>query len=1232
MRYFHETETFRSMNLQQRHALRTDGFLLINAVAGSGKTTMLVGLLLKALMENQRLKLENVAVITFTRKAGAQLRTRIREAMEMERKTAPENEQLFWSDHLRDLPGAPIGTIDSLVQDRLRLMAVNGTCSIDPAIEVLDVIGQQVLGLRAVDYVLEDAADDPTSELGQAVQMLSRNHSNKELSNRFMKLLERNGDGARAAAAIRFFNNPHGGFENFEAILANPGRDLWLRYWKPLAPGVADRLARAVAELGNRTTDVVNKIRELQADWPQDGFENPETFQKLRDCLFTNDGKMRVSGLVNNGQPYSNTLNKLQDDLIQAVGPFDSMVYQTDTTPFAETTRFNLYLAWAHFFEAAHARYRDECRRDNRFGFHDLAVLFEEELSKCSPSNLKNAGLPFSRVMIDEFQDNTSLQWSIGCRISGGNPDDPTSWSNITVVGDPEQAIYHWRGSNAQLMPDVRDRYVSTHPASSATWYDGIRHLFPDLNTPSTADEKIGIGQLNLNFRTRAETLACIDACSAAAMASQGVPHVNLVSGNKTNAIPAIAEILQLPSLPAKTPNHHHSDDDDGAEQYDGTTLTALASRLKLLHDEQNVAWKDMMILARSFNKLIQPLHVAFQQAGIPYRAMVREAVWQRQEVRDVVSLARSLADANNGPALLAVLRGPACRLTDGEILLVSSWNEGKGLGQNLYQVAQGNDPTSPPATEVWKHLAEDRKQCIRSAAINLHNWRQLVDRMPHHELIQSALECSGAFDAMAAWLTPTGTGAESVRRVAAGIDFVIDRFRDIESARPITLANLVEILDMYASDAIKEDIDPDLSTEEDMVRVMTIHASKGLEAEAVALVIPDVGRKAYLPQASSMIIVDRQFLRPDVDMAAAAPYIGLPLMNLASSLDDSKIRPPSLLRIAQATDRIHSQREEARLFHVAFTRSKGIVLLAAPREINAGDCRHWPVVWSQNHLTYIGASTLPILTGCETIEPTPAALRPIPKPEAVRVAIAATRLQGIMELKERKDQVEALAIVRRGLQAFPAGVPNDLLPETAGVKQSQELGKVVGTLAHRGFELGDAMPAEGESRLEYLRHQARELLSARDADDEPTDAPREDDELENAVSAANTIINRMQQSSHDRIRSLLAQPGAAEVDFALPIGELWSITGRFDRLLDCGEVIDWKTDRATADAIVARYQTQMKIYALAVAKSRLRADRDLPVFVHLAMLHSGEVIHLSFDVHALAAAEGEIAAFLNIT
>ena len=165
---FHTTDNFRGLNIEQRHALRTSGFLLINAVAGSGKTTMLVALLLKSLMEDRDekgnpLRLDRFALITFTRKAAANLRKKIREAMEKELKTATPEKRDFWNAHLRDLPGAPIGTIDSLVQERLRRLALAGLTRFDPAIEVLDEVGREILAERAVRRVMEQAAEQPDS-------------------------------------------------------------------------------------------------------------------------------------------------------------------------------------------------------------------------------------------------------------------------------------------------------------------------------------------------------------------------------------------------------------------------------------------------------------------------------------------------------------------------------------------------------------------------------------------------------------------------------------------------------------------------------------------------------------------------------------------------------------------------------------------------------------------------------------------------------------------------------------------------------------------------------------------------------------------------------------------------------------------------------------------------------------------------------------------------------------
>jgi len=1249
---FQTTKTFRELNIEQRHALRTRGFLLINAVAGSGKTTMLVALLLKSLIEDRDekgnpIRLDRFAVITFTRKAAANLRARIRKAMETERdETADPTRRAFWEGHLRDLPGAAIGTIDSLVQDRLRRMAVAGSTRFDPSIEVLDDVGREILAEKAVRRVMELAADQPESELGMALERLGGEYRAKDLRGRFVELMSKDGDGPTAARTISLLADGQGGYEKLEAMLANPPRDEWTRIWHPLAQGFHARLSAAVAELSGRTTKAVLEIQNLQKVWNPADATLPETFAELRNTLFNSEGEPRRQGLAGrNGVCYSDSLAALQADILPAIAPFDRMVYQTEEQVFAENERFQVYRAWGVFFEAAHRAYLEECRAENRFSFHDLARLFESELKTLSPEQLRSAGLPFTRVMIDEFQDNTSLQWRIGCRIAGGHAEDPATWTRLTVVGDPEQAIYHWRGSNAQLMADVRRQYEASNPTEEPTWYDTIRdNVDPTGNDrPSTAAERIGIGQLALNFRTREITLDRIDRCSETAMRALGISHVSLLSGEdlrtlagRPNTVPAIAELLVLPKQAEATEQDPAEDagESDGESEndgYDPASLRAVASRLHQLHDENHMKWRDMLVLARGFTKLIDPLHEAFREAGIPYRAMVREAIWTQQEIRDILNLARYLANADDGPALLGILRGPACRLTDSEIMLLASWREKGTPQQGLAKLTNPTEvPDNAPAHEAWNQLGADRVEHLRAVAHRLASWRRLVDRMPHHELLRMALDESGAFMAMAAWLAPAGTGAEAARRIASGIEFVLDRVREIEQARPITMADMADILDRHSSGEIREGIDPDLSADEDMVRVMSIHASKGLEAAAVVLLVPEVGKKPHRPRGSGMIVLDRQYLRPEITFEQAAPYIGLPLMDLRGShARDERNHPPSLYRIARGTDNGHYEREEARLFHVAMTRSEGTLIVAAPKDTNENDSRHWPVVWARDHLTHVDTASIPLATGQEVpFRPAPAPTRP-PEAAPARVPVAATRLQDIMDLTTRQEQVDALRLVRRGLQAFPAGVPAGWMD---GDKPRAELGKVVGTLAHRGIEMIDALPADKNEQLRYLGGQARQLLSDSSDEEETGEGSRVAGEAGKVAESSAAIIARLGEPTHEAIRRLMADPGAAEVDFALPVGNQWLVTGRFDRLLDNGDVIDWKTDRGDPEEIRDRYRKQMGIYALAVSEARrLTGEAESTVLVKLALLSTGDVINLEYTPAEIASSRHDLEQFLTI-
>jgi hypothetical protein len=179
-------------------------------------------------------------------------------------------------------------------------------------------------------------------------------------------------------------------------------------------------------------------------------------------------------------------------------------------------------------------------------------------------------------------------------------------------------------------------------------------------------------------------------------------------------------------------------------------------------------------------------------------------------------------------------------------------------------------------------------------------------------------------------------------------------------------------------------------------------------------------------------------------------------------------------------------------------------------------------------------------------------------------------------------------------------------------------------------LELGDALPSS-RKRLEWLRGQAESMtVRVRDAD-EPGRGRTDHEPGALAARLANRILDRVLPSNV--FQSLLAAPGDAEVDFALAVGS-WTIVGRFDRLIADSdgqlEIVDWKTDEAAADEVVARYRPQMKLYALALLECAPPPKRPKRIVVHLAMTHGPSVERLVFTAEELAAYRAELAAQLG--
>ena len=1261
-----DTLAFRRLTPGQRHALRTDGFGLINAVAGSGKTTQLVALTLKSLLENPDAGLDQLAIITFTRKAGAELRDRLRQAMEAEwrhdRERAHPRAPL-WEKWLGQLPGAAIGTTDALVQQILRRFALErpADLALDPSFSVQDETTTAVMVRRAVHQVLER----PDPDLATKLYHVHRQHDRRGIESICFRFLTGEGDGDKACQAITALHTHprYAGILSREfGLLVSPRLAEWENRWADLESEVPGLLTTGSTELAKRDTDAAREIRALAASYRVDTGTPRSRFKVLTDCLFTGKGLPRIHGLGTAANPHSPSIADLQNklaplvQLLEGSPKFDPALPLVDPEPVRQWRQ-----AWGDLLLAVDRRFSELCGRENAYPFFLLGRMLLRLLQGRDKVFLKTLGIHYTRLMVDEFQDNTQQQWEIACRLSGGDPESPRTWGRLTLVGDPEQAIYHWRGSNPRLMEQVRAMYLNAGPTPRPTWYDPHRVDFG--HRESTPDEKVGLGQLNQNYRTAPGTLQHIDQASTLGMAHLDLPHVTLAPGEPDLSNPETAEkirkrdsqsivkLLLPPDSDSDSPTEENEEIDSHSaetrakpDRFNAHSLRMLAAHLRQMHDQHGVAWKDMLVLAHSFKTLLDPLQEALSAEGIPCRALVRDAVWRRQEVADLVNLIRYLADPADNPALLGVLLGPVARCTPSEITLLGVLgSSGETVRPNLEAglralAASDSCGSFTPAREVaktaWDSLPPQRREHLQAVARRLAGaggWRTLVDRMPHHQLVRHLLQESGAWLALAAWNSRPGASPESFDRAARGIDHALARMEEMEASSPLSLREMAETLTGLMEGEIAEKVDAELGPGEDLVRIMTVHVSKGLEARVVGLLVPTVGKRGKsMPGGSGLVILDRQYFQsflPDDH----GPLLGLPLFKYPDHLVEGQnqftdeTRNQTLLSLASHADQLLQAQESVRLFHVAITRSEAALFVAGScPAAHPGLYRLWPQWFCEQ--------TWPAACCDSVIPPRPnqtANEKPVcragPSPVLPRIerpaSISVNRAEGFVT--DQEDHTQALELAHLGLQPRVRPIPVDWVSGNVLRARRDTPGAVVGTLVHRGFEMGDSLPA-GQGRLRFLTNMAGALLregQARDLESGEADSSSLGADLiaGQVASTAAKILSILDKEQGGQFLEILQAPGSAETDFSLRLGN-WLIKGRLDRLLEDGTIIDWKTDEDPVDAILARYHHQMALYALALWTSRGKVDAA--VQVKLAMTHHAKVAPLVFTPDALRAFE----------
>ncbi len=450
---------------RDRQAIRDDldATLIVEAAAGTGKTTELVNRIVEILASG-RASVPQIVAVTFTEKAAGELKLRLREALDRARsRRGPKPGSDVTSeratrleDALAHLEEAHVSTIHGFCAELLRERPVEA--EVDPRFEVMLEPDARRLYRRAFDGWLQEVLEDPP----EGVRRSLRRRAGSDEDGPRARLR----DAGWTLACWRDFPAPwrRDGFDR-DAALADLVRMLHR---------VADLSAAAARHTDNlyqdtwAARDLSGRVRALDAA----GRHDPDGVESAlvdlsRDTTFTRPRK-GYGARYGDGVPRA-AVQEAHAALVEALRTF------------RDAADADLAALLQHELSAANARYELLKHQGGRLDFVDL-LLRARDLVRGNDEVRAAFQRRFARIFVDEFQDTDPLQAELLMLLASDDPavrdwrrTRPTP-GKLFVVGDPKQSIYRFRRADVGIYQEVKDQLLA-HGASLVTLRTSFRSL-----------------------------------------------------------------------------------------------------------------------------------------------------------------------------------------------------------------------------------------------------------------------------------------------------------------------------------------------------------------------------------------------------------------------------------------------------------------------------------------------------------------------------------------------------------------------------------------------------------------------------------------------------------------------------------------------------------------------------------------------------------------------------------
>lgn len=871
--------------------------ILVSAAAGSGKTAVLVERIIQMITdEKEPIDIDKLLVVTFTNAAAAQMRERIGLVIEKRLASNPNDTNL--QKQLTLLNTAHITTIHSFCLNVIRNYF--HTIDLDPSFRMAEESEIALLKSDVVSIILEQYYDEGSKEFLQFVESYSYAKSDAPLEDIILDLYDFS---ISYPWPVKWLDEKQESFniKSLDDLENAPWISGLIDYIKSMINNLIDKniIARDICDLPDGPEaymeallsdyEILSEARKANSYTEFALVLSNITYKRLsnkKQPLATEDNKDRVKMLR---EEVKTGLSKLNKQFFYQTS--DEMVEDIRNVKDIIGVLFELTKEFIALYEIKKSE-------KNIIDFNDLEhfalrILQDENVASELREN-------FVEILIDEYQDSNLVQETILTSISRENIGQP----NVFMVGDVKQSIYKFRLAMPELFMNKFDAY------SLKDEINGNQNLYQRID-------------LDKNFRSRDVVLNPVNHIFEQIMIKDigGIEYnedaflkigANYEVGEKhANSLQCILVESDNKEMEARVIANKIKE------------LTSIEKGIMILDDgtkEYRLAeYRDITILLRTMVSWSDIFVEILMGEGIPAYADTSSGYFQTLEIRTLTSMLQIIDNPRQDIPFAAVLHSPLVDLTTNELGLIKGANK----NHNLYTLS---------INYIENGENDHIKYKLKKFLDLLNDFRSMIAYKPIDELILEILNRTSYYDYVA--VLPAGEKRQ------ANIDLLISHGKKFSKGSYKGLFHFIRYIEKLKRYEVDFGEASTISENDNSVRIMSIHKSKGLE---FPIVFASGMSKMYnMMDARDSIIYH-------FDYGIGPDYIDLEKRTKVATL---------LKKVIQNNIVLENLGEELRVLYVALTRAKEQLIITGQindvDKVKAKDISFYDIVSSKSYLDLI--------------------------------------------------------------------------------------------------------------------------------------------------------------------------------------------------------------------------------------------------------------------------------------